>query len=167
MDASGAFLTMLRDSHSMLQTAMNGAGAEILWRRPEGNANPIGAIYAHSVGVEDDYIQRILQDKETVWASGAWASKLKRGSPPNQWEADATPYDLDAFLGYRRAVYTASELYIAGLSAADFDRLVQFPGRDWSMSIAQLLAVVVSHGTGHAGEIAALKGVFGGRGLPY
>ncbi|HEY7269975.1 MAG TPA: hypothetical protein VH951_09125, partial [Dehalococcoidia bacterium] len=79
----------------------------------------------------------------------------------------ARPFDLDAFLGYRRAAYTASELYIASLAPQDFDARKQFPGRDWSMTIAQLLALVVSHGTSHAGEIAALKGVFGGKGLPY
>ena len=167
MNASEAILTLLRDSHSMLQTVMNGVETTDLWRQPPGNANRIGAIYCHAVGVEDLYIQKILQDRPLVWESGGWAEKLGRGTSPNMWESEGIEVNLDAFLPYRRAVYTASELYIASLSDADLDARKQFPGREWSMSIAQLLAVVVSHGSSHAGEIAALKGVFGGKGLPY
>jgi uncharacterized damage-inducible protein DinB len=166
VETNEAFLTLLRDSHSLLQTVLSDAGG-LLFRPAPGNTNSIGATYAHAVGVEDLYIQRILQDKEMVWDSGGWASKLGRETAPNQWEKDPAPFDTDAFLAYRRAVYTATELYIAGLSPADFDSMKQFPGRDWSMSIAQLIAVVISHGSSHAGEIAALKGVFGGKGLPY
>lgn len=166
MTPAEAFLTLLRDSHSMLQTVINGLTAEDLWRDPPGNSNRIGAIYAHAVGVEDLYIQQILQDKPLVWESGGWGEKLGRPTAPNLWESEATPTNLDAFLPYRRTVYSASEIYIAGLSGADLDAMRPFPGRDWSMSFAQLLTVVVSHGTGHAGEIAALRGVFGGKGLP-
>ncbi|HXH23233.1 MAG TPA: DinB family protein [Dehalococcoidia bacterium] len=168
MTPAEAFLTVLRDAHAMLQTVMNDIDRDALWRRPPGNANPIGEIYGHAVGVEDMYIQQIIQGKPTVWESGGWAAKLGRETPPNLWQGEAPrPFDLFDFLGYRRAVYSASELYIAGLSAEDLDRALPFPGRDWSMSLAQLLTVVVSHCTAHAGEIAALRGVFGGKGLPY
>jgi len=168
MDASEAFLTLLRDSHSMLNTAMADVPKEQLWRQPPGNSNPIAAVYCHAVGVEDLYVQQVLQGKPTVWEAGGWGAKLGRERPPNEWGAgEAQPIDLDAFLPYRRAVYSASELFIASLGPADFERAVQFPGRDWSMTVAQLLTLVVSHGTAHAGEVAALKGVYGGKGLPY
>jgi len=167
MTPAEAFLTVLRDAHAMLQTVLNDIESEQLWRKPPGTANAIGAIYSHAIGVEDLYIQRILQGKPLVWDEDNWAEKLGRATAPNLWESEGViPFDLHAFLGYRRAVYTASELYIAGLRQEDLDRTVQFPGRDWSMSIARLLTVVVSHCTSHAGEIAALKGVFGARGLP-
>jgi hypothetical protein len=168
MDANEAFLTLLRDSHSMVNTAMADVPRDLLWRQPPGTVNPIGAIYCHAVGVEDMYVQQVIQGKATVWEAGGWAAKLGRASPPNEWGAgDAGSIGLEAFLPYRRAVYSASELFIASLGPADFERRVQFPGRDWSMTVAQLLTLVVSHGTAHAGEIAALKGVFGGKGLPY
>jgi hypothetical protein len=168
MTPAEAVLTLLRDAHSMLQTALNDTDREVLWRQPPGNTNPIGSIYAHAVGVEDLYIQQIIQGKPTVWESGGWGEKLGREKPPNVWDAEGVePMDLFEFLAYRRAVYSASELYIAGLTGDDFDREIPFPGRDWSMSVARLLAVVVSHCSAHAGEIAALRGVFGGKGLPF
>jgi uncharacterized damage-inducible protein DinB len=151
----------------MLQTALNNVPAEAMWREPPGNTNRVGSIYAHAVGVEDLYVQQILQERVMAWESGGWGEKLGRQSAPNLWESAGSAIDLDAFLQYRRSVYTTSELYIASLSPDGFDRMVGFPGRDWSMSVAQLLTVVISHNTGHAGEIAALNGVFGGKGLPY
>jgi len=166
MTPAEAFLTLLRDSHAMLQTVMTDMTREMAWRQPPGIVNRIGAIYAHAVGVEDLYIQQMLQEKPLVWESGGWGAKLGRAGSPNLWEGLTEPFDLHEFLSYRRAVYSASELYIASLSGDDLERMIQFPGRDWSMSIARLLTVVVSHGSGHAGEIAAIKGVFGEKGLP-
>ncbi len=169
MNASEAFLVVLRDSHAMLQTAMRDMPSAMAWKQAPGSANPIGAIYAHAVGVEDLYIQQIIQaDKPLIWEAGGWSTKLGRATSPNLWEgAEARPINLDDFVAYRRAVYSASELYIAGLADGAFDEAIPFPGRDWSMTRAQLLALVVSHGTGHAGEIAALRGVFGDKGLPF
>jgi hypothetical protein len=168
MTPAEAYLTLLRDSHAMLQTVLNEIDSEVVWRKPPGNVNRIGAIYGHAVGVEDLYVQQILQGKPLVWATGSWAEKLGRSTTPNLWEGEEDlRFDLFDFLAYRRAVYTASELYIAGLESEDLERQVPFPGRDFSMSVARLLTTVVSHCTAHAGEIAAIKGVFGGKGLPY
>jgi uncharacterized damage-inducible protein DinB len=152
----------------MLQTVLRDVDADVLWKAPPGSANPIGAIYAHTVGIEDLYIQQIMQRKPLIWDEGGWGERLGRKTSPNLWETKPGPQiDLDAFLPYRRAVYTASELYIAGLGDKGLEKSLPFPGRDWSMSIAHLLTVVISHGTAHAGEIAAIKGVFGGKGLLY
>ena len=168
MTPAEAFLTVLRDAHAMLQTVLNDIEPEAVWQKPPGNANRIGAIYGHAVGVEDLYIQQILQGKPMVWESGAWGEKLGRPTAPNLWEGENDlRFDLFDFLAYRRAVYTASELYIAALGPDDFERQIPFPGRDYSMSLARLLTIVVSHCTAHAGEIAAIRGVFGGKGLPY
>lgn len=168
MTPAEAFLTMLRDSHKMLLTVMTDVTGEDLWRDAPGNANSIGPTYAHAVGVEDLYIHQIIQGKPPAWETGGWGEKLGRDTSPNVWPASSdSAFDMDAFLQYRRSVYSASELYIGTLSDSALDEQLKFPGRDWSMSVAQLLTVVVSHGTAHAGEIAALRGVFGGRGLPY
>jgi uncharacterized damage-inducible protein DinB len=168
MTPAEAFLTVLRDAHSMLQTAIEDAGKEVLWQKPPGNTNPIGSIYAHAVGLEDLYIQQIIQGKPMVWEAGGWGEKLGRATSPNLWEGEnVTPIDLFEFLSYRRAVYSESELYIASLGGDDLEREMRFPGSEWSMSVAKLLALVVSHCTAHAGEIAALRGVFGGKGLRY
>ena len=167
MTPAEALLVVLRDGHTMLQTVMRDVSSELARRQPPAGANSIGSIYAHAVGVEDLYIQQIIQGKPMVWETGGWAATLGHATSPNLWDREAPPPDLDAFLAYRRAVYSASELYIAGLTPDVLDEALKFPGRDWSMTRMQLLALVFSHGTGHAGEIAAIKGMLGLQGLPY
>ncbi len=71
------------------------------------------------------------------------------------------------FDGYEQAMIEHSQAYVRSLGDHDLDRAMPFPGRAWSMSVAQLLAVTIAHTTSHAGEIAALKGVQGAEGLPY
>ncbi len=77
------------------------------------------------------------------------------------------PVDLAVFDEYKRAVFENSRAFVQSLSADDLDRDISFPGRNWSMNVAQLLASTIAHTTGHAGEIAILKGMQGGEGLPY
>jgi hypothetical protein len=167
---NGAFDAMFAEAHRMLGLVMQDVTAEKLaWSPPPpSNALPIGCIFAHAIGLEDLYIQQLFQQQPLVWEQQGWASRLGHELPPNHWNVQRVlPPDMPALLEYQTAVFENSRAYVAGLSADDFDRQLEFPGRQWSMSIAQLLAVVVSHTLGHAGEIAALRGVQGDRGLPF
>ncbi len=152
----------------MLELVMGDVSPEMRASTPPGNALAIGSIYAHAVGLEDLYIQQILQSKPLLWESGQWAPKLGHAVPPNEWNLrKLLPPDMDVFAEYKEAVFENSLSYVRSLSADYLDRSMQFPGRAWSMSVAQLLVVTIAHTTSHAGEIAALKGVQGAKGLPY
>jgi len=163
-----AFVALLGERHRTLDLVMSDVSSEMLVFEPSGNVLPIGSIYAHSVGLEDLFIQQILQQRSLVWSSEDWAARLGHALPPNQWNVERViPPDMDALRAYQSAVFSGSLSYAASLAADDLDRQLTFPGRQWSMSIAQRLGVVVAHTLGHAGEIAALKGLQGARGLPF
>jgi uncharacterized damage-inducible protein DinB len=168
MSPADAIATVMADAQRLLATVMQDVTVEQLaWSPPEG-AVPIGAIYAHAVGVEDLYIQQIIQGRPLLWESGGWAERLGDAAPPNTWNLARTlPADLEALTAYKEEVFANSLAYVRSLGGDDLDRALTFPGRAWSMSVAQLLAVVISHTASHAGEIALLKGLQGGRGLPY
>jgi hypothetical protein len=168
MNAPEAVLELLRDARRLLVTVMQDADVELIWRPAPGVANPIGAVYAHAIGVEDLYIQRILQGKPTLWESQAWAERLGLPVPPNDWNGviEARPA-AEALLPYRVAVYEASDAYVTSLTPERLSDSIEFPGSHWTMLRGQLLGTVITHTAGHAGEIAALKGVFGVKGLPF
>jgi hypothetical protein len=152
----------------MIELVIGDVTAPMLAWPPPGLANPIGAIYMHAIVNEDLYVQQILQSKPLLWETGAWHAKLGiDGSPPRWADLKRVPLDLPAFRAYTQAVFATTQDYVTQLSAEDLSGVMKFPGRAWQMSIAQLLAVVVAHTTAHAGEISALKGIQGAKGLPF
>jgi len=63
-------------------------------------------------------------------------------------------------------VYEATDAYLRGL--ADDDLEVTKIGLFRESTVGRMLmAGVYAHAVGHAGEIAALRGTFGMRGLPF
>ncbi len=58
----------------------------------------------------------------------------------------------------------ATDAYLGGVTANELDRSVTV--NDTEMPVAVLLTMMVCHSAGHAGDIAAVKGVQGLKGLP-
>ncbi len=59
----------------------------------------------------------------------------------------------------------ATDAYLERLADEDLDREVTMMGG--TRQVADALTTVAAHTLEHSGEIAALKGVQGGKGLPY
>lgn len=135
---------------------------------PVGEANPIRAALVHVTVAEDRYIQGIVQGRPTVWETGAWGERIGLASPPSYgkgWdEVKSTTLTLAPIMEYGAAVHAATDAYLAELTPEELDRLVPFFGGE--RPVADVLAQLVVHETGHVGEIAALKGMQGVKGLP-
>ena len=92
----------------------------------------------------------------------------KNGLPPNPqeiWGHGATISGA-AMKDYAEQIQKVTLDYIATLSDADLDRQVdtQFFGMQ---SLAFLIQLASMHATGHAGDVAAVKGMQGLKGLPF
>lgn len=134
-------------------------------------ANTIAAIYAHGVIAEDVIGTAFLQGKAPMYQEEGWESRLGiafPGVPPQmtpEWAA-SVKMEIPAFQEYAKAVYGATDAYLAAVSDAELDRKTQGPFGEttigWMVS-----ALLATHPIGHAGEIAALKGVQGEKGLPF
>jgi uncharacterized damage-inducible protein DinB len=66
---------------------------------------------------------------------------------------------------YAEAVRNATDEYLARLTDDELDRQVSFFGSE--SPVAGVLVRFVAHTAGHAGEIAAVKGMQGLHGLPF
>ncbi len=137
---------------------------------PPGTANPIKSVFLHMVGGEDAFLQKLIQGKPTLWTAGGWAAKIGLAQAPSKgaagWpEAREAHVALAAALAYAEAVCIATNKYLARLTDEELDRPVSFFGQD--STVAAVLARSTMHTAGHAGEIAALKGIQGAQGLPF
>jgi uncharacterized damage-inducible protein DinB len=135
---------------------------------PPGTMNTISATFIHLTSVEDNFVQAILQGKPRLWDVGGWSAKTGVQKPPSigeNWdEFKHLHLEPAPFIEYQKAVWAATDAYLSSLTSADLDRKVKLGARE--LTVAEMLLLAASQALSHTGEIAALKGVQGAKGLP-
>ncbi len=169
MDVKTYIQTQFAGAHRLIDAAIGGTSDEQFNWLPPGLANPIKASFIHLVVSEDLFIQQIIRGRPQVWVTGGWAEKIGLPIPPGGgrgWaEIKSATVALAPVLAYQEAVRAATDAYLATLTPEELDRSISLFGNP--APVANALTVVVSHIMGHAGEIAALKGLQGVKGLPF
>jgi hypothetical protein len=152
----------------MVEMTMKDMTAELFNWAPPGTANTISATFLHFTNVEDNFIHKVIQGKPSVWENADWSKKTGVQKPPSigeDWsEFKHMRVDLQPLLDYQKAVWAATDAFMAQLKAEDLERKVKFANGE--RTIAQMLLLSSSQSLSHCGEIAALKGVQGVKGLP-
>ena len=167
MDATELIRHQLASMRRFVDGILNGLTDEHLNWRPPGTANPIGVSWLHLLTSEDSFIQSTIQGRPRLWDSQEWTAKTgihPRASDEScggDRQSDSRPLPLQA---YGAAVREATDAYLAQVSADELDNTVTVNNTD--MPIAVLLTMIVYHSAGHAGDIAAIKGIQGLKGLP-
>jgi uncharacterized damage-inducible protein DinB len=136
---------------------------------PPGTINPISVILVHMLAGEDYFIQTILQGKSRCWEEQEWGRKIGLRTPPEpgrSWDEFKTVnLSVAPMLAYEQVIRGATDDYLADLTAKELDRKVNFVGN--VVPVADVLMTLVVHLASHAGEIAAVKGMQGIKGLPF
>ena len=138
---------------------------------PPGIANPIGALYWHTVSGADYVVHKWCQGEEPLSQRAGWQSRvLLAGAPGGGQETleemQAMRVDLPVLHAYSRAVAQVTQDWLGTLQPQDLERELQTPLG--SLNLAQLLETfVIWHINAHCGEISALKGCQGARGYPF
>ncbi len=137
------------------------------WTTP-GSGNSISATFLHMLASEDRTIQVTLQGKSRLWETEGWAEKIGVQETPgvaNQWEpAKGKNLIQSSLSGFEQSVRAATEAYLAQLTPQELDRKITVNGRE--RLVADVISGTVLHNSLHAGEIAAIKGTMGIKGLP-
>lgn len=172
MNAQQAFREQLNFWHGTLDGMVGECAADVLHKAiPGATTNTIAATYAHAVLVEDFIGNGMLQGKPALCQAAGWEARTGvpvPSSPPAMWTEWGSDVKMNVapFQEYAKSVYAATDAYVAGLSEADLDRKVAGPMGE--TTVGWMIAVIlVTHNTSHAGEVAALKGVHGAKGLPF
>jgi hypothetical protein len=132
----------------------------------------IASVYAHIVFAEDFITQGMLQGKTPIFHANGWAQKLGV-KPASDTDPAMQPdwgrnvkMDAAQFQEYAKEVYAATNAYLSGVSESELQQKAQTPigeqTKEWV--VVNLLG---THVPQHTGEIAALMGVQGQKGLPF
>ena len=172
MTTQAVLRQQLAGYHDILEQTMADCSQETLDKNlPGATITSIGSIYVHLLFSEDGITQGMLQKKPPIYKAENWAARTGVQMPEQagftpEW-ARAVRIKLAPFREYAKAVYAATDAYIAGLSNADLDRKVE-TGFMGEQTVAFIVSNVLGwHAAQHNGEIAALKGVQGLKGLPF
>ena len=138
---------------------------------PGATVTSIASIYAHTVFAEDAIVNGMLQGKAPMFQSDGWEAKTgvsASGPQPSinaEW-AKSVKMDFPKFQEYAKAVFANTDAYLAGLPDADLERKIQTPIGEQTVGWA-VVSLLGTHFPQHAGEIAAVMGVQGLKGLPF
>jgi hypothetical protein len=128
----------------------------------------ISGIYAHVVFAEDRQLHVLIKGEPMVFERGDWADKLGVRPPEGRMDLEwrsTQRMELESFMSYARDVYAAMDEYLAGVTDDELNRTITAFNRETTVG-ALLARTVATHMVVHLGEIAALKGVQGLKGLP-
>ena len=154
----------------VVHAVAGGLTAEQLAYRPTPTANSICWLIWHLTRVQDDHIAEVA-GRDQVWITGNWAERF--GLPPGYV---ATGYGHDAdevgairvsspdlLTGYHDAVHDQSVAFVAAITDADLDRIVDERWRP-PVSLGVRLVSVVDDDAQHAGQAAYVRGLILPRG---
>ena len=133
-----------------------------------GTTNTIGAIYLHMTTSEDSFINSVIQGKPRIWDSDDWANKINISTPPARGDWSGVKdksLAVASVVAYKTVVYAATAAFLAALTDDDLARQLSFRGN--VETVADILTRFVTHTSFHTGEIAAIKGVHGLKGLSF
>ena len=134
---------------------------------PPGTANPIGVSWLHLLTVEDGFIQGTIQGQPRLWESQEWTAKtgIHPRAGDETWDRiKQTQLTVAPLQAYGDVVRGATEAYLSMATADQLARTVTV--NNMEMSVSRLFTMMVCHAAGHAGDIAAIKGIQGLKGLP-
>ncbi|MBI4220722.1 MAG: DinB family protein [Chloroflexi bacterium] len=176
MDAAALVRSQAKEAHGFLEATMADVTPPVASYIPPGKANSVGVCYAHVVAAEDMVINGMLKGGAPLFAS-SWSGKTGVNEPmplPGPGWVDYFPWtrrvkvNLPQLKDYSKAVFAATDAYLATLKSADLDREMDLSGaglgkRDLAFVLTRL---VIGHVDNFTGEISAIKGVQGLKGYP-
>ena len=129
-----------------------------------GTCNAAAKSHVHALTSFDFFVMNKAKGEDMLWPKFA----PTHGLPANPTEIWGFGGDISgaAINEFSTDIQKATLDYISTLSDADLDREVdtQFFGKQ---SLAWVLQLAAMHAAGHAGDVAAVKGMQGLKGLPF
>ncbi len=169
MNAPEYIQRQIQSMRSLCDAALRETTDEQFNWTPPGMANSISAAVIHTTGTEDRFISEVILGKTRLWESDGWNEKVGLQVTPGRgqgWEEiKQKQLSVAPVLAYIAAVRASTDAYLATLTADELERKITLMGNE--RQVADVLAILITHTLSHMGEVAALKGMQGVKGLPF
>ena len=151
----------------IVRDSVDGLKPDELVERPGPHANPIGWLVWHLTRVQDHHLAELIGE-EQLWVTGDWAARFGLEPDPSNHgyghsDADVAsvrPESAEVLVAYHEAVAGRTTAFIAGLGAADLDRVVD-ESWDPPVTLGVRLVSVAVDDLQHAGQAAYVRGLLG------
>jgi uncharacterized damage-inducible protein DinB len=141
-----------------------GLSREDLAARLDGEANSIGWLIWHLTRIQDDHIAGVAET-EQVWTSGGWVGRfglplerLDHGYGHTSDQVASVVVDAELLVAYYDAVHAVTLAYVAGLTDADLDRVVD-ERWDPPVTLGVRLMSIVNDDVTHTGQASFIRGI--------
>lgn len=168
MDGVELLRGQLKAVHQFLDMTIGDVSEEAAKRKDhDWNIKPIGAIYAHIAASEDVMLNAMVRGGAPLLMRDGWGEKLGITDPmPSLDKLDNFSAPIATVREYAAAVFKETDEYLSTAKDEDLSKEMDSPAGKMT-GLAFLANIVATHCGGHWGEIAALKGVQGLKGLPF
>lgn len=165
MDVSALLLDLHGRIPPLARQAVEGIDVDRLTEQPAPGTNPIAWLIWHLARVQDAYLAEFLGDDQ-VWIGDDWAvlfglepDPMNHGYGHTETDVLAVrPQSAEVLLGYLDAVDERMRGYLAGLTEADLDRIVD-EGYDPPVTLGVRLISIADDGLQHVGQAAYIRGM--------
>ena len=160
---------LLTDAFDRIKQSVHNVVAELsddqLSHRIDGRANSIAWLVWHLTRIQDDHVAGVA-GHDQVWLADGWHDRFGLPLDPHDHgyghsSADVASVRASAQLltGYHDAVHERTVAYLATLSGADLDRVVD---EHWDppVTLGVRLVSVVNDDMQHVGQAAFVRGLF-------
>ncbi|MEP6872188.1 MAG: DinB family protein [Anaerolineaceae bacterium] len=172
MEYKDVLLNQFQFAHQTLEQVLEGCDDILHERQPGSTLNSIAACYGHVVLSEDAILNGIVLGETPVFIAGNWSART--GLPATgdaslggEWPAASLGMNLPAFREYAAAVYARTAEAIGAMTDDKAQELIATPFGAKQPRLEFLGTLGIAHAWGHLGEIAAMKGMHGLKGLPF
>ncbi len=170
MAATDVISIALARNWSMVDNAIQSLSDDDLTQQPNDQSNSVAWLLWHMNRVVDNMIHTRLQSQRQLWVLDGWHQKFGMSDEESDfgmgWTAEQVAAwqapSRDVLLGYYEAMKASAKDYLASLSDAELDKSVMVGNE--SRGVSDLLGVLVYDNVVHGGQIAYLRGFYGGMG---
>lgn len=154
----------LEQTFNLLKPSVDGMDDAQYNFTPPGTANSVAHSHAHVISSLDFFVNGILRGQQPSWSAFAAEHGLP-ANPLELWKHDGQ-VPLAPMIEYQKRTLDDVLAYVSTLTESDLDREVdtRFFGKQ---TVAFVLQLAGMHTAGHAGDISAVKGFQGLKGLPF
>lgn len=156
-------------AHQLFESTMADVTAPVAASVPAGTIQHIGSIAAHAI-MSEDMMTSMAMGVAPLFRGSDWFGRL--GVPETQIPQNSDAWaagihlDVDAFKQYTAEVFARTMNWLGTVDEASLNREVDGPfGKTTVLRLTG--GVSLYHLAEHTGEIAAIKGVQGLKGLPF